>query len=258
MPRCRSPHNRAFLKEVPIMADRPLDTTRLPRHVGIIMDGNGRWANQHKLLVALGHNAGVQAMRNIIRDANDLGLEVLTLYAFSTENWKRSKAEVDALMALLLKYFRQDIDELKEKNVRVLILGDKDGMPAPQREALYDAEERTKACTGMQLCLAINYGGRAELVRAAKLLAKEAQAGQLDPEAIDEALFSRRLYTAGLPDVDLLIRTSGEMRLSNYLLWQSAYAEYAFPPMLWPDFTVEDFHACLAAYQQRNRRFGGR
>jgi undecaprenyl diphosphate synthase len=240
------------------MTQPQLDLTRLPHHVGVIMDGNGRWASSHKLLAALGHNAGVEAMRSIIRDSNDLGIEVLSLYAFSTENWSRSKAEVDALMALLIKYFRQDIDELREKNVRVLILGDKDGMPGPQREALYDAEERTKACTGMKLCLAINYGGRAELVRAARLLAAEARAGSLQPEAIDETALSRRLYTAGLPDVDLLIRTSGELRLSNFLLWQSAYAEFAFPKKLWPDFTVEDFRACLMEFQQRKRRFGGR
>ena len=240
------------------MADIQLDLTRLPRHIGVIMDGNGRWAKNHALQVALGHNAGVEAMRNIIRDANDLGLEALSLYAFSTENWKRSKPEVDALMALLLKYFRQDIGELREKNVRVLILGDKDGMPGPQREALYDAEARTERCTGMKLCLAINYGGRAELLRAARLLARDAQAGTLSPDAIDEDALSNRLYTAGLPDVDLLIRTSGELRLSNFLLWQSAYAEFAFPKKLWPDFTVEDFRACIAAFQKRDRRYGGR
>ena len=240
------------------MTQDTLDLSRLPRHVGVIMDGNGRWAKSHALQVALGHNAGVEAMRNIIREANDLRLEALSLYAFSTENWKRSKAEVDALMALLLKYFRQDIDELKEKNVRVMILGDKDGMPGPQREALYDAEERTKACTGMKLCLAINYGGRAELLRAARLLAEAARAGELPPDAIDEDALSTRLYTAGLPDVDLLIRTSGELRLSNFLLWQSAYAEFAFPEKLWPDFTVADFRACIAAFQNRERRFGGR
>ncbi len=234
------------------------DLTRLPRHIGIIMDGNGRWAKDHALRVALGHNAGVQAMRNIIRDANDMGLAVLSLYAFSTENWRRSKLEVDALMALLIQYFRQDIGELQEKNVRVLILGDKDGMPAPQRDALYNAEERTRACTGMTLCLAINYGGRAELVRAAQQLSADVQAGTLTPDAIDEDALKSRLYTAGLPDVDLLIRTSGELRLSNYLLWQSAYAEFTFPEKLWPDFTVEDFRACITAYQQRKRRFGGR
>ena len=240
------------------MAESQLDLSRLPRHVGIIMDGNGRWAKQHAVQVALGHNAGVEAMRSVIRDANDLGLQVLSLYAFSTENWQRSKLEVDALMALLLQYFRQDIDELWEKNVRVLVLGDKDGMPGPQRDALYTAEKRTQACTGMSLCLAVNYGSRAELARAAKRLAADVQAGQMDLSAIDEDAFSRQLYTHGLPDVDLLIRTSGEMRLSNFLLWQCAYAEFAFPPMLWPDFTVQDFRDCLAAYQRRNRRFGGR
>ena len=240
------------------MTNPQLDLTRLPRHIGIIMDGNGRWAAQHKLRVALGHNAGMEAMRRIIRDANDIGLEVLTLYAFSTENWRRSKAEVDALMALLLEYFKQDIGELREKNVHITVLGDKDGMPAPQRDALYAAEAQTKDCDGLTLCLAVNYGGRAELVRAASRLAAEALSGRLDPTAIDEEALSGRLYTGGLPDVDLLIRTSGELRLSNFLLWQCAYAEFAFPEMLWPDFTVRDFHDCIAKYQQRKRRFGGR
>lgn len=240
------------------MTQAPPDKARLPRHIGIVMDGNGRWAKHHRIKIALGHNAGVEAMRNIIRDANDIGIEALSLYAFSTENWQRSKSEIDALMALLLKYFTLDIEELRQKNVRVRILGDKDGMPAPQRAALYSAEERTKACTGLHLCLAINYGGRAELVRAAMQLAEEAKRGALLPANIDEAAISRRLYTAGLPDVDLLIRTSGEMRLSNFLLWQCAYAEFAFPAALWPDFTVEDFHACIAEYQRRARRFGGR
>ncbi len=240
------------------MPDTPLDLNRLPRHIGIIMDGNGRWAKKHRLKVALGHNAGMETMRKIIRNCNDIGLEALSLYAFSTENWQRSKAEVDALMALLLRFFKSDIGELQEKNVRVMVLGDKDGMPAPQRAALYEAERMTAANTGLTLCLAVNYGGRAELARAARLLAEDVQAGTLLPGAIDEDAFSQRLYTAGVPDVDLLIRTSGEMRLSNFLLWQCAYAEFLFPEALWPDFTVEEFHACIAAFQNRARRFGGR
>ena len=240
------------------MAETKLDLSRLPRHIGIIMDGNGRWAKAHALQVALGHNAGMQAMRNIIRDANDIGIPVLTLYAFSTENWSRSKAEVDALMALLLTYFHQDIDELVEKSVRILVLGDKDGLPAPQRDALYAAEERTKGGTRLTLCLAVNYGSRAEIARAAKQLAADVQSGLLSAEAIDEEALSARLYTKGLPDVDLLIRTSGELRQSNFLLWQCAYAEFVFPEKLWPDFTVADFHECIAVYQRRSRRFGGR
>ncbi|MFH1513169.1 MAG: isoprenyl transferase [Bacillota bacterium] len=240
------------------MPDHSLDLNRLPRHIGIIMDGNGRWAKQHRLRVALGHNAGMETMRKIIRNCNDIGLEALSLYAFSTENWQRSKAEVDALMALLLRFFISDIGELQAKNVRVLVLGDKDGMPAPQRAALYEAERMTAANTGLRLCLAVNYGSRAELVRAARLLAEDVQAGTLSIGAIGEDAVSQRLYTAGVPDVDLLIRTSGEMRLSNFLLWQCAYAEFLFPKALWPDFTVDEFHACIAAFQSRSRRFGGR
>ena len=240
------------------MPETPIDLNRLPRHIGIIMDGNGRWAKRNRLKVALGHRAGTEALRSIIRDASDLGVEALSLYAFSTENWRRTKAEVDALMALLLSFFQSEIDELDEKNVRILILGDKDGMPAPQRDTLYQAERRTAGNTGLSLCIAVNYGSRAELTRAARLLAQEAAAGTLAPGAIDEDALSRNLYTASVPDVDLLIRTSGEMRLSNFLLWQCAYAEFLFPDVLWPDFTVEDFHACIAAYQRRSRRFGGR
>jgi len=240
------------------MSEIQLDLSRLPRHIGIIMDGNGRWAAQHKLKVALGHRAGTEALREIIRSASDLGIEALSLYAFSTENWTRSKTEVDALMALLLQFFASEIDELIEKNVRILILGDKDGMPQPQRRALLEAEARTAQNTGLKLCIAVNYGSRAELARAARLLAEDAAAGRLRPDAIDEAAVAGRLYTAGIPDVDLLIRTSGEMRLSNFLLWQCAYAEFLFPSVLWPDFTVREFHACIAAYQGRDRRFGGR
>ncbi|HPF87812.1 MAG TPA: isoprenyl transferase [Candidatus Limiplasma sp.] len=236
----------------------PLDLTRLPRHVGIIMDGNGRWAKRHKLKVALGHRAGTEALREIIRSASDIGIEALSLYAFSTENWSRSPQEVDALMALLLQFFASEIDELARKNVRIYILGDKDTMPAPQRDALYAAERRTAQNTGLKLCIAVNYGSRAEIVRAATLLAQDVQAGRITPEQITQDRFSQSLYTADIPDVDLLIRTSGEMRLSNFLLWQCAYAEFVFPQMLWPDFTAADFHACIAAFQHRNRRFGGR
>ena len=234
------------------------ETTRLPRHVAIIMDGNGRWAKQHMLKVAMGHRAGVEALRAIIRESSDIGIKALSLFAFSTENWRRSETEVAALMQLLLEYFRSEIDELDENNVRIRILGEKDGLPAPQREALIRAEERTKNNTGLNLCIAINYGGRQELVRAARLLAEKVQAGEMTPDQIDEQAFSGCLYTAGLPDVDLLIRTSGEMRLSGFLLYQCAYAEFLFPETLWPDFTLDDYHAALDAYALRDRRFGGR
>ena len=235
------------------MSDRTL-----PRHVAIIMDGNGRWAKQHKIKVALGHRRGVEALRAIIRESSDLGIEALSLYAFSTENWRRDPQEVEALMGLLLEFFTSEIDELDEKNVCIRILGDKDGMPPRQREALVNAEKRTGKNTGLKLNIAINYGGRAELARAARSLAEKAVKGEIRPEDINEDALAAELYTAGLPDVDLLIRTSGEMRLSNFLLYQCAYAEFLFPEVLWPDFDLDDYHRALDAFAQRDRRFGGR
>ena len=230
----------------------------LPKHVGIIMDGNGRWARQHRLAVAFGHRAGTENLREIIRHTDDLGIGALSLYAFSTENWRRSPEEVAALMQLILDFFASEIDELDEKNVRITILGDKAALPRKQRDTLLEAEERTGGNTGLRLNIAINYGGRAELTRAARLLAEEVKAGRLAPEAIDEAALEARLYTAGIPDVDLLIRTSGEMRLSNFLLWQCAYAEFVFPEKLWPDFAVADYDQALQVFAGRARRFGGR
>lgn len=230
----------------------------MPRHVAIIMDGNGRWAQKNKLKVALGHQAGVEALRGIIRESSDLKINTLSLFAFSTENWSRSPQEVDALMALLLRYFSSEIDELVEKNVRIRIIGDVDGLPRAQREAVLAAEKRTEKNNGLNLCIAINYGGRQELVRAARILAQRAVDGEIKPADITMDVFSAALYTAGLPDVDLLIRTSGEQRLSGFLLYQCAYAEFLFPKVLWPDFTLEDYHAALEAYQSRDRRFGGR
>ena len=235
-----------------------MNASVLPRHVAIIMDGNGRWAKQHKIKIALGHRTGVETLRAIIRESSDIGIEALSLYAFSTENWKRDPTEVAALMDLLLEFFSSEIDELDEKNVRIRILGDKDGMPPRQREALINAEQRTGKNTGLKLNIAINYGGRAELARAARNLARKAVQGEIKPEDINEETLSGELYTAGLPDVDLLIRTSGEMRLSNFLLYQCAYAEFEFPTVLWPDFSLKDYHAALEAFARRDRRYGGR
>ena len=230
----------------------------LPRHVAIIMDGNGRWAKKHSIKIALGHRKGVETLREIIRESSDLGIEVLTLYAFSTENWSRSPDEVAALMGLLLEFFVSEIDELDEKNVRILILGDKNGLPAPQKEALIKAEERTKDNSGLKLNIAINYGSRAEIIRAVKMIAERVASGELSADQIGDDVFSDALYTAGQPDVDLMIRTSGEQRLSNFLLWQCAYAEFTFPTVLWPDFTLAEYHAALDEYMHRDRRFGGR
>lgn len=232
--------------------------TKLPRHVAIIMDGNGRWAKSHALQVAMGHRKGVEALRGVIRESSDIGIEALTLYAFSTENWRRSESEVAALMALLLEYFTSEMDELDEKNVCIRILGDKAGLPKPQRDAVEAAEARTANNTGLKLNIAINYGARDEILRAVRMLSQQVQAGTLTPESITAADFAAALYTHDLPDVDLVIRTSGEMRLSNFLLYQCAYAEMVFPTVLWPDFTVQEYHKALSQYGARDRRFGGR
>ena len=234
------------------------DFEKLPRHVAIIMDGNGRWAKAHKLSVALGHRQGVETLRGVINHTGELGIEALTLYAFSTENWNRSPEEVGALMQLILEFFQSEIDELHQKNVRITILGDKSAFPEQQREALVQAEEITASNTGLRLNVALNYGGRAELCKAARELAEMACRGEISPEDITEETLSAHLYTAGQPDVDLMIRTSGEMRLSNFLLYQCAYAEFLFPTVLWPDFTVAHYDEALLAFGGRERRFGKR
>lgn len=222
------------------------------------MDGNGRWAQRRLLPRAAGHRAGVEAMRQVITRCDELGVEALTVYAFSTENWARSREEVGALMSLLLEYFTREIDELHRKNVRILILGDVDGLPQKQRDAVRAAMERTRGNTGLKLNIALNYGARAELTRAARMLAERAKAGEISPDDIDEDMLSGSLYTAGLPEVDLLIRTSGEQRLSNFLLYQLAYAEFVFDPILWPDFDAAALDRDIAEFQRRQRRFGGR
>ena len=247
-----------FKKTVRKSAMAREDFRKLPRHVAIIMDGNGRWAKKHKLNVAMGHRQGVETLREIIRHTDDLGIEALTIYAFSTENWNRSKEEVGALMQLILDFFKSEIDELMEKNVRILILGEKDVFPEKQREVLIEAENRTGANTGLTLNICLNYGGRAELVRAAKSIALDVKDGKLALDEVNEQTICDRLYTANQPDVDLMIRTSGEMRLSNFLLYQCAYAEFLFPKVLWPDFSVQDYDEALLAYGGRERRFGGR
>ena len=243
------------LKKTPRTSD---EFDKLPEHVAIIMDGNGRWARKHKLSVSKGHRQGTETLREIIRHTDDLGIRALSLYAFSTENWNRSEEEVAALMQLILDFFASEIDELDAKNVRILILGDKGGLPEKQRETLKEAERRTEKNTGLRLNIAVNYGGRAELVKAAREIATLAVNGSLPVNGITEETISEHLYTRGQPDVDLLIRTSGEKRLSNFLLYQNAYAEFVFPEVLWPDFTVHDYDLALDAYAHRERRFGAR
>ena len=241
----------------PSEPEKLLPPTNLPRHVAIIMDGNGRWAQNRSLPRSAGHAAGTEALREIIRASSDWGIEALSLYAFSTENWARSKDEVGALMALLVKYFNSEIDELDEKNVRILILGDIEGLPELQRNTVKKAMERTASNTGLKLNIALNYGGRAEIVRSARILAERAAKGEIKIEDITEDMFDTTLYTAGIPNVDLLIRTSGEVRTSNFLPWQTTYAEMIFDPILWPDYDKEHYLKNLCQYASRDRRFGG-
>ncbi|MBR4039767.1 MAG: isoprenyl transferase [Clostridia bacterium] len=237
-----------------------LNKALLPRHVAIIMDGNGRWAQKRGMPRSFGHKAGVEALREIIRHSDHLGIEALTIYAFSTENWKRSAEEVGALMGLLLEYFTRELDELHREHVRIRIIGDIDDMPKgleKQQAALYNAMERTKDNTGLKLNIALNYGGRQEIVRAARLLAEKVRAGEMEPGDINMERFAAQLYTAELPEVDFMIRTSGEIRLSNFLLYQLAYAEFYQTDVLWPDFDKKAYDEALLAYTKRNRRFGG-
>jgi undecaprenyl diphosphate synthase len=229
----------------------------VPRHVAIIMDGNGRWAKKRFLPRAAGHRAGVEAVRKVTRAARAMGIEALTLYAFSSENWRRPESEVSDLMGLLRLFIRSDLDELARENVRLRVIGDYRRF-APDLVAMVDdALARTASNTGPILAIALNYGAQAELVTAAKALAADAAAGRLNPETIDEAAIEARLDTHDLPPLDLLIRTSGEHRLSNFLLWQAAYAELLFVDTLWPDFDAAALAEAVGCYGRRQRRFGG-
>jgi undecaprenyl diphosphate synthase len=234
----------------------PPDKANLPRHVAIVMDGNGRWATKRLLPRAAGHVAGVSTVRAIVRAASDIGLENLTLYAFSTENWKRPVTEVGALMRLFRTYIRDDVSELVERNVRMRFIGNRSRASKDILSLIEDSEGRTEKNTGLNLTLAFDYGSQEEMVHAAREMARKAARGELDPESITADYFSSQLSTAGTPDPDLVIRTSGEYRLSNFLLWQSAYSEFLFIDTPWPDFTREDLFAALHTFVQRERRFG--
>ena len=229
---------------------------RIPRHVAIIMDGNGRWARQRGLARTRGHAAGMKAVREAVEGAVEVGLEILTLYAFSQENWNRPQREIAALMSLLQRYVAKEQEELKRRGVEVAVFGELDRLAPGPREAIRRIEAATRGGRALRLNLMISYGGRAELVRAARLLAERVQRGELAPEDIDEAAIAAHLYTAGLPDPDLLIRTSGEQRISNFMLWQLAYTELYLTPVLWPDFRREHLFASIHEYQKRERRFG--
>jgi len=228
----------------------------LPRHVAIIMDGNGRWARKRHLPRQAGHVAGVNAVRDVVRAATDVGLEALTLYAFSSENWKRPAIEVGALMGLFRLYFRKDMDEVIGRGAKVRIIGSRTRVDPDIRSMIEDAERNSAGNNGLNLTFAFDYGGQEEIAAAARELARAAKEGRLDPESITPELVSSRLFTAGLPEPDLLIRTSGERRLSNFLLWQSAYAELLFVDTLWPDFGREQFLDALKQFTKRERRFG--
>lgn len=234
-----------------------IDKATLPEHVAIIMDGNGRWATQRHMPRFQGHRYAVKSVRACVEAAAELKLPVLTLYAFSTENWQRPKKEVSALMNLFFEFLKKELDTMLKNNVRFKLIGDRDGLPDFLQERLSHALDSTAGNTGLLLNLALNYGGRDELVRAVRMLAQEVKEGNLQPENIDESLISAKTYTAGVPDPDLIIRTSGELRLSNFLIWQAAYAEYFFTDVLWPDFKKENLHEGLFEYQQRKRRMGG-
>jgi undecaprenyl diphosphate synthase len=236
---------------------RAIDFERLPRHVAIIMDGNGRWAKlRHKGRVE-GHRAGIASVRDVVETSARLGLQVLTLYAFSVENWKRPQAEVSVLMELLKRYLRLELDTLLKNNIRFQVIGRMAELPRDVQEELVRGMERTKDRTGLLFNIALNYGGRAEITDAVRRLVADAQRTGRDPAEIDERTLSSYLYTAGQPDPDLLIRTSGEMRISNFLLWQIAYAEIWVTDVLWPDFRRKHLLQAVADYQKRERRYGG-
>lgn len=240
------------LQELP--AD--LARERLPKHVAVIMDGNGRWAKRQGLPRIMGHRRGVDALKDLLRCCRDWGVQALTAYAFSTENWGRPLEEVDFLMTLFERVLRQELREMMQEDVRITFVGNLPALPPSLQAEIERSMAETEHNKGIQFTVATNYGGRQEILQACRAIATQVQQGQLQPDEIDEAVFERHLYTAGVCDPDLLIRTSGEMRISNFLLWQLAYSELYVTDTLWPDFDRTEFHRALAAYQQRHRRFG--
>jgi undecaprenyl diphosphate synthase len=234
------------------------DAERAPTHVAIIMDGNGRWAAKRGLPRIAGHSAGAKAVRETIAAAIELGISYLTIYSFSSENWNRPADEVSGLMSLFVDVLERELSNLERMNVRVVVIGAMDALPPATSAAFGRVVDRTVDNSGLSLVVALNYGARSEIAQAARSIAREVAAGDLDPESVDEALFASRLYTADIPDPDLLIRTSGELRLSNFLLWQIAYSELWVTATLWPDFGRTDLLRAAVEYQKRERRFGGR
>lgn len=249
-----------FKKKVSIKEEeilREIDSNNIPKHIAIIMDGNGRWAKKRGLPRTIGHRAGVETIRNIVKASSKIGIKYLTLYAFSTENWKRPKDEVSALMSLLVEFLRKEIDELNSNNVVVQTIGDISQLPEICRKELDRAYDITKDNSGLRLNLALNYGGRDEIVRAINKMFSDFKAEKFKIENIDDMLISSYLDTSGTPDPDLLIRPSGEYRISNFLLWQIAYSEMWFADIYWPDFKPYHLYKAILEYQERDRRFGG-
>lgn len=239
------------------MNQKPLiDNERMPNHIAIIMDGNGRWAKEHGKARIFGHKHGVSSVRNVVEGAGEIGLKYLTLYAFSTENWNRPKVEVAALMQLLVNTISNEANELNKNNVRLITIGDTESLPSNCAKELEKAIDKTKNNTGLTLVLALSYSAKWEIIKATKEIAQKAKNGQISIADINDQLFSEHLDTVNIPDPELLIRTSGETRISNFLLWQIAYSELYFTEKLWPDFTKEDLYEAVVDYQKRERRFG--
>ena len=234
-----------------------IDMENLPKHIGVIMDGNGRWAKKRGLPRSAGHQAGADTLKKIVTECNKIGIKYITVYAFSTENWKRPKDEVDFLMNLLLSYLRDSERTLAKENVVIRAIGGREELTEEIQEQIKKTEEFTKNNTGIVMNIALNYGSREEIARAARILAERSKSGEINPEDITEDMISSALYTGGQPDPDLIIRTSYELRLSNFMMWQSAYSELYFTKTLWPDFSVNDLHNAIIEYQSRNRRYGG-
>lgn len=235
-----------------------IDYTKLPSHIAVIMDGNGRWATKKGVPKLSGHKAGMEALKKIVRKSGEIGVEYLTVYAFSTENWKRSAEEVGGIFQILVYYMERELKEIHKQNVKVNILGDYSAIPKKAENAVNEALELTKNNTGLKFNIALNYGGRDEISRAVKLIAEDVKNGVISSEEITEDLIASKMYTGEMPDPDLVIRTSGELRLSNFLLWQSAYSEFYFTDVLWPDFDENQYLKAIESFQHRKRNFGGR
>ncbi|WP_303863271.1 isoprenyl transferase [Alkalibaculum bacchi] len=234
-----------------------IDKKNLPKHIAIIMDGNGRWAKKRFQPRLFGHRAGIESLREIIQASSDLGIKALTVYAFSTENWKRPKSEVDGLMKMLVEYFKKEIEELNRNNVKIRIIGEKSALSKEVKSTIEKAERRTEDNEGLFFNVAINYGGRNEIIQGIKALYQDMIMGKYSTEDLNEDMFTEYLFTENLEDPDLIIRTSGELRMSNFLIWQSAYSELYFTDILWPDFKKEDYYDAICDYQKRKRKFGG-